>query len=282
MKHFRFLLFIALLLGSIGCSKNEEPDYVQRTSYFKNTVEGQGDDSVIKCVTFNMHLGFRDTQDPWDRLQTGATKAHLDSLAAFIISADADIICLQEVPRNRSNAEIKSFLEELASLVNMNYAFGAHGYNDPYGVVPVHGEWGNAILTKFEIASIDNYENEYNDVWERRSVLNAELILGAERYNVYSLHFIPSSVAAQNLAVYLERDKHNRQIIMGDFNMLQVDELVNNGYTDVFKSDSSKVIFDIDLIFVSAGHFKVLDYYEVPGSQGLSDHEANACILTKL
>jgi endonuclease/exonuclease/phosphatase family metal-dependent hydrolase len=229
-------------------------------------------------LTFNIQLGFRNDQDPWSQSQRGATRAHIDSLTALLQEVDADIICLQEVPHNRHNAEIKNFIEELAISLNMNYAFGAHGYNDPYGIVPVMGEWGNAILTKFEITGIENFENEYISVWERRSILNAEMKVGAELFNIYSLHFLPSPPAPANAAAYVALDTNHKQIIMGDFNMVKVEALENDGYVDVLKSDPAHAIHGIDLIFLSGGHFGIREYSEV-NNQLLSDHPAYSCIL---
>ncbi|GAA4011125.1 hypothetical protein GCM10022408_24310 [Hymenobacter fastidiosus] len=147
-------------------------------------------------MTYNVQLGFRDGQDPWDATQKGGSAAQLDSIALVLNRVHPDIICLQEVPRNRSNSATQDFTEQLAARLHMNYAFGAHGHNEPRGVQPPKGEWGNAILTRFTINSIENHENEYVSKWRRRSILAAEISVGGRPVRVYSLHFDPLPSAA--------------------------------------------------------------------------------------
>ena len=162
MKSTVFALVFLFLIFS--CSKNEPYDYENhRTAYFKNTHQNIFEDSVLTVVTYNIHLGFNAFSDPWDKDQIGADSEQIENLARVLKQIDADIIALQEVPRNRYNAVVKDFVEELARVMQMNYAFGAHGYNDPYHIYPVHGEWGNAILTKYEIKEIENVEVEYRE-----------------------------------------------------------------------------------------------------------------------
>lgn len=276
MKKIAKLFICAIVLLAAGCKKTKAPDYNHRTSYFNNIADHADTDSIIKCVTYNIHLGFGENDgDPWDKNSKGVTEAYLDSLRQLIIAADPDIVCLQEVPRNRYNAEIKDFIERLAGLLNMNYAFGAHGYNDPTGIEPVNGEWGNAILSKYRITGIENHENEFNDVWERRSVLSARMQIRGYTVIVYSLHFLPSPSAIPNVLPFFQKESHHHQVIMGDFNMVKVPELEDAGYTDVLKSDSST----IDRMYISKGRFDILDFGGIPGSLSLSDHTANYCIL---
>lgn len=277
MKQIIIILFISLFLWT--CHK-DEPDYTQRTSYFKNIIENTNSDSVICVVTLIIQLGFTLFQDPWNKNETGGTKAHIDSLTSSLKSINPDIICLQEVPRNRYNTEIKDFLETLAGELNMNYTFGAHGYNDPTGIIPVHGEWGNAILTRYKILSIDNHENEYISIWERRSILSADIKIGNDTVVAYSIHFIPSDQAIANAVPYLIKRIVKKQIIMGDFNMSEIPELESEGYTDVFKSDTTKLLWSgIDRLFVSGKYFSYGEFGTITGNPGLSDHPANYCLL---
>lgn len=276
----RQILTILLLSLFLCTCKKDEPDYTQRISYYKNIIENTDSDSIICVVTLNIQLGFTIFQDPWNKNEIGGTKAHIDSLRSHLQSINPDIICLQEVPRNRYNTEIKDFLETLAGELNMNYAFGAHGYNDPTGIAPVHGEWGNAILTKYKILGIDNHENEYISIWERRSILSAEIKIGNDTVVAYSLHFIPSDQAVPNAVSYLIKRKAQKQIVMGDFNMSEIPEFEAAGYTDVFKSDTTILLWSgIDRLFISSQFFSYGKFGTIIGNPGLSDHPANYCIL---
>ncbi len=134
----------------LSCNKTQDPfDYEnERTSYFKNIREQSYEDSIISCVTYNIQLGFKAGQDPWQKDVIGASAAQIQNITDLLKRINPDIVALQEVPRNRYNTEVKDFLEKLAAEMNMNYAFGSHGFNDPNGIYPVYGEWGTAILTK--------------------------------------------------------------------------------------------------------------------------------------
>jgi endonuclease/exonuclease/phosphatase family metal-dependent hydrolase len=277
MKSFLLFLLLAILL--LSC-EDEQPDYTQRTSYFKNIVESSAADSSLTVVSLNIQLGFTAKHDPWNKDIFGGTQAHIDSLANNLISINPDIICLQEVPRNRYNTVIKNFIETLAAKLNMNYAFGAHGYNDPTGIVPVHGEWGNAILTKFKILNIENREIEYNSVWERRSILSASILAGNDTLEVYSLHFIPTNQAVPNTLTFFNQKKDKNQIIMGDFNMNFVTDLESAGYTDIFNLDStSTLLYSIDKIFISDKYFSFGARGIISENPGISDHPAVYCYL---
>lgn len=274
---FRSLsLFVVLAL--VGCKKLF-PDYKTRTAYFQNPVPAAQPDSLLTCVTYNIQLGFRAGQDPWDKTQRGGSSAHIDSLARLLSSVQPDIICLQEVPHNRSNVDTPDLLAQLAARLHMNYAFGAHGFNEPTGVKPARGEWSNAILSRFPIESIENRENEYVSVWQRRSILSAELRVGPKRLQVYSLHFQPSAPAAPNAAAYFRERAAETQLVLGDFNMRQVPELLPTDYTDVLASTNFNGGADIDRIYISTRRFHIRSVQTIPGSWRVSDHPANYCRL---
>ena len=280
MSNRYFIQFPALILCLVlfaSCNKTDEKDYDARTSYYHNLNSSYQSDSVVRCVTYNIQLGFKAGKDPWNKNEVGAGFDQLDSLASILRSFDADIIALQEVPRNRSNALVKDFLEKLAGKLQMNYAFGAHGYNDPYDVWPVEGEWGVAILTKFKILSIVNYEIEYRSRWEKRSLLDARIKLNdTTRVHAISLHYLPSEMAIPNTASYIDK-LINPVIMMGDFNYIgTIPEFDHIGFHDV---DSTNSTHAIDRIFTGRGNFQVLDLGSIAGSVPLSDHPANYAVL---
>src|SRR5512138_1224282 len=199
-----FCWLALVLLPVMSCNKDPFDYEHDRTSYFTNLHEQPFNDSVIVCVTFNIHLGFRFMEDPWDKDDTGADMRQIQHIADILKQINPDVIALQEVPRNRYNAVVKDFVEQLAGTMNMNYAFGSHGYNDPYGIYPVYGEWGTAVLTKYKIGNIQNVEVEYLDKWQKRSLLDATLEMnGSTAFHVMSAHYLPSDQGAPNTASFI-------------------------------------------------------------------------------
>jgi endonuclease/exonuclease/phosphatase family metal-dependent hydrolase len=198
-------------------------------------------------LTYNVQLGFTSNQDPWDKNQIGGTAKQIHNISEIIRKVDPNIVLLQEIPKNRSNIEIKNFLETLADSLNMNYAFGAHGRNDPTDVVPVHGIWGNAILSNFPINNIENIKVYYEDQWRTRSVLKAEVKLNDDlTINVYSLHHNGKDTnEVKNTSKFVARSKFP-VIVGGDFNRRYGNPKLNLlGLQDIFKND----IHGIDRIY---------------------------------
>jgi endonuclease/exonuclease/phosphatase family metal-dependent hydrolase len=277
MKLFIIICIIFALIIICGCKQTSEPDYYIRTSYYKNINKIDYNDSLITCVTFNIQLGFRADSDPWTKEDIGCSQEYINELANHLQKVNPDIICLQEVPRNRYNAVVKNFIENLASKLNMNYAFGAHGFNDPSGITPVNGEWGNAILTKYPILNITNYENEYLDIWQKRSILTAELKNGNNTLLVSSLHFITSDFSVPNSIKYFSSFTNPNSIILGDFNLVELPEFEEIGYYDVFKSEN--FLWGIDKILIHPQKFSIHTIGIIPGNQDISDHLANYCTI---
>ena len=276
MQNLYPVLILSIWLIS-GCNKKAQPDYTQRTSYFRNIIPGIEMDSTIICVTFNIHHGFKATKDPWDKDVQGAGSDQVENIANILRQIDPDIVALQEVQRNRHNAILKKFLKALADELGMNYAFGAHGYNDPYGIEPVEGEWGNAILTKFEIESIENHEAEYRSVWERRSIINTRLRLNDSiSIHALSLHWLPSDQAIPNTSSYLEK-MDGPALVMGDYNY--TGELPEFEALGFFDADSTFSTHAIDRIFYRKSSMRVLEMGVLPDTMLTSDHPANYAVL---
>lgn len=282
------IVLLALLLFH-GCSVlGLEPSYEERTSYVVNQFPNNDSnaDTLLTCISYNIQCGFPINMSPWTASDIGATKKHIQSLAQHIKTLNPDIVCLQEVARNRSNMEVKNLLEELAKELNMNYAFGAHGYNDATGVEPVQGEWGNAVLSRFTIESMENVEVERIDVWQRRSILSVIVKNGTKRMAVSSLHFIPTENSATQGARYFSNSSSpfNQipHIIGGDFNMGAVKELEQIGLTDA--TATSIPGGSIDKVFCSTTSFTVVKAGEHTKGFGdptdtLSDHRAVFAVL---
>ncbi|MHC1775810.1 MAG: endonuclease/exonuclease/phosphatase family protein [Lentimicrobium sp.] len=279
------LFLYSFLLVIFSCT-GDLPDYAHhRTSYFKNLHEQSFSDSSFICATFNIQLGFPNTKDPWNSAVTGADSLQVERIAAMVEQVGADIVALQEVPRNRYNAVIKDFIEKLAARLGMNYAFGAHGYNDPTGIYPVYGEWGNAILSKYTITGIENIEVSYVEQWQKRSILCARLkVNDSFSLNAISLHYDNSlgemNEAIANTRVYLRQLKEP-VLLMGDSNyQWEVEkfytEFEGEGLTD---ADSTSLT-GIDRILFTKLSFhcqEVNSWYDTV--YYISDHPLNWCRL---
>lgn len=275
----RTLVLLAYVLLLVTSCKKEETDYENnRTSFFRNINDSACSDSIIMCVTYNIQLGFSADKNPWNKDAYGADNEQIKKISEYVKKVNPDIIALQEVPRNRSNALVKNFIEELASKLNMNYAFGSHGYNDPYGIYPVVGEWGTAILTKYRIVGIHDEQVEYVSIWEKRSLLDVELeASGKRRFHAISLHYLPSDQGIPNTARYIS-GLNSAVICMGDFNMVgEIPAFRDLGLKD---SDSTYSNHGIDRIFYSAGKFSCKGLGTIADSMpGISDHLANFALL---
>lgn len=278
-----YIILIVLILNS--CYKEPHDYENHRTSYFKNVSNYTGKDSMLTCLTFNIQLGFNAYQDPWDADEIGGTQQQLDNLVQIIEHIDPIIIALQEVPRNRYNTEIKYYIEAIAERLDMNFSFGSYGYNDPEGIWPIHGEWGNAILSKYEILGIKNIEVSYVDKWGKRSILDALLKLN----DTLSIHVI-SVHYGRRLNEYNDGLRNTKDyiktitgpvILMGDFNPQFGPELLSNDLQQSGLSCSDAYsVHGGDMIFYSKKDFTIDNigsYYDT--INWTSDHPANYSTL---
>jgi endonuclease/exonuclease/phosphatase family metal-dependent hydrolase len=269
------LLLFSFLLFIFSCKK-DPPVGDTKHSYFKNNYYNEYHDTSLTVVTYNIQLGFRNGQDPWDREQRGGSPQQIHDIAEIIRRSKATIVLLQEVPINRSNVETEHFIEALSDSLDMNFAFGGHGKNDAKGVWPIHGVWGNAILSKYPIKQMENVEVFRKNDWDRRSVLRAEISLNAGRpINVYCLHH---SLTLAYSEMERTRDFMNYSrlpyIAGGDFNRRygHSDFALLSDLQDIFGS----VTPGIDRIYSSL-HDTVYQQGYVMGSNGVSDHGAFWC-----
>jgi endonuclease/exonuclease/phosphatase family metal-dependent hydrolase len=213
-----------------------------------------------------------------EQSQTGGTPDQVHALAEVLREVNPGIIALQEVPINRANTQTKRLLEALADSLDMNLAYGSHGKNDPYGVWPVRGIWGNAILSKFPILDIENREVYYDDKWKRRSVLRATIQLREDLViDAYSLHHSGTDEnEVENTLNFVNRSPYP-VLVGGDFNRPYghpgLDGL--SSLQDVFKNE----LPGIDRIYSSLND-TVYRTGIVPGSyRSVSDHLACYAVL---
>ncbi|MCW3072362.1 MAG: endonuclease/exonuclease/phosphatase family protein [Bacteroidetes bacterium] len=268
---FSFLLFI------FSCKK-DPPVGDPKHAYFKNSYYNEYHDSSLVVLTYNIQLGFRNGQDPWDKTQHGGSPQQIHDIAEIIRRSNADIVLLQEVPINRSNVETEHFIEALSDSLDMNFAYGGHGKNDAHGVWPVRGVWGNAILSKYPVKEMENVEVFFKGFLDKRSVVRAEIRLNALRsLNVYCLHHSLNKDYSEMKRTREFADYSRLPFILGgDFNRLY-------GHSDyALLSDLQDILGSsrpgIDRIYSSL-HDTVYQQGFVVGSNTVSDHGAFWCRL---
>ena len=266
------ILIIFFLTTLVSCKKGPQVGDTKH-SYFKNYFYNSYQDSSLTILTYNIQLGFTSRQDPWDKNQIGATPNHIHEIAEIIRQVNPSIILLQEVPIDRSNIEVKLLIEALADSLNMNFAFGGHGPNDPYRIWPVKGIWGNATLSKYPIVEIENVEVYHEDKWKRRSVLRTKIKFNDNLFvNVYNLHHSGKDENEMVNTKQLMKLSKIPVVVGGDFNRSYGNPKLSllGDLQDIFKNN----IVGIDRIYTSFND-TIFQIGIISGSNIVSDHLAD-------
>jgi endonuclease/exonuclease/phosphatase family metal-dependent hydrolase len=251
----------------VACSKDPAiPD--TQNSYFNSRYQGYAD-TVLSVLTWNIHLGFSFIGDPDDKTQKGATPAQLQQVVNILRNAKADIILLQEVPRDRCNTELKRVLEAIADSLKFNYAYGAHGPNDVCG--SRNGFWGNSTLSRCEIVFMENTSVQFVNKWRTRSLLRIDLqVSPTKTVSVFNLHLEGGDRSEMENTMKLVRASNFPVLFGGDFNREYGNpDLALEGFTDYFDTLSRGV----DRIF---GNIPIerRELVKIPKSDSVSDHPA--------
>jgi endonuclease/exonuclease/phosphatase family metal-dependent hydrolase len=142
-RAFCFAIGVALAISLPGLLSAAEPTRVRVLSY--NIHHGEGTDG----------------------------KLDLERIARVITSVTPDIVALQEVDKKVTRTGGVDQPAELAKLTKLHVAFGG---NIRFG----GGDYGNAVLSRFEIAREKNHLLPSIDQGEQRGVLEVELKLPGE------------------------------------------------------------------------------------------------------
>ncbi|APZ94242.1 endonuclease/exonuclease/phosphatase family protein [Fuerstiella marisgermanici] len=146
-------------------------------------------------------------------------KLDVDRIAQVILSANADIVALQEVDQKVTRSKDVDQPAELARLTKMNVAFGAN--------IPLQGgHYGNAVLTRFPIIEHKNHLLPNLGNGEQRGVLVAELEISKTKQPLvlFATHLdhrrdererVASAEAINKLAAAHD---HKAMLLAGDLN----------------------------------------------------------------
>lgn len=127
-------------------------------SFLSATSRAESDEPTqLRVLSYNIHHAEGVDQ-----------KLDLERIANVILSVKPDIIALQEVDQKSTRSGSIDQPAELARLIKMNVAFGAN--------IPLQGgHYGNAILSRFPVASQKNHLLPNIDNGEQRGVIAAEI-----------------------------------------------------------------------------------------------------------
>ncbi len=232
-RFYNWSLLLAYSLMMVGCEGLAifSPEQ-ESTAFYRNiNLANQGKEKPFYTfLTYNIHMGFNIGQDPWDADEIGATQNHLLKLVEAIQSVDADFVALQEVADDRSNTEIKNQLKFLAEELNMNYAYGVDGENEPgqHGIRDLFatGREGNAILSKYEIINVENAIIIHKINKWRAGCLKVDVKISDDTFiTTLNAHLTPSfdtlevNLQIDNVLEFASKQKFPT-VILGDFNKL--------------------------------------------------------------
>ena len=181
-------------------------------------------------------------------------------MARVILDLGADVVGLNEMRGAGEDPEYTAQIEALAERTGMHYSFA------PAIDIPGHGLYGNGILSRLPILSVervaipDPSPRKYEGYYETRCILKATLEGGI---TVLVSHFGLQPDEAENaVATALESIAPEKCILMGDFNLTPESPLLSplrakmkdtadafDGEKLSWPSDAPRV--KIDYLFVS-------------------------------
>lgn len=176
----------------------------------------------LRVLTYNIHHGVG---------MDG--KLDLKRIAKVILSERPDLVALQEVDVKVKRSNVIDQAETLGKLCKMNFAFGGN-------IKLQGGEYGNAILSKYEFVENENTKLPNFEAGEQRGILTAKIkVQGLEQpLDFFSTHFdhrrndTERFLSAQAVNAWLEATKASISIVAGDFN----DEVHSRTITELEKS----------------------------------------------
>lgn len=154
----------------------------------------------LRILTYNIHHG-QGTDGRFD----------LARIAGVINSQQPDLVALQEVDRRTTRASGVDQAAELARLTGMNYAYGP-------AMEYAGGEYGEAILSRFALASIDNYILPWPDGSEPRALL----VVKVEAKGLGPVTFGGTHLAHDSAVDRLEQAKRINEILGGQRGALMI------------------------------------------------------------
>jgi endonuclease/exonuclease/phosphatase family metal-dependent hydrolase len=221
--------------------------------------------ATIRIVTYNIKSGHG---------QDG--KLNLKRTAATLKDLDADIICLQEVERRRSETYFVDQARYLARKLHMQHRFGS-------AIDYRWGSFGNAILFRPPIVGYNNHK--LPALRSKRAIQEVQLMVGGNGLRVFNTHMELNHKLrlkqVESFIVPLITAADEPAVLCGDLNETPQSPAVQylNGYfQDSFHVNSSPYLYTfpadlpkerIDYIFLNSA-CSAMDYRIIPTQA--SDH----------
>jgi endonuclease/exonuclease/phosphatase family metal-dependent hydrolase len=181
-------------------------------------------------------------------------------MARAIVDCGADVVGLNEMRGEGPHPDYTAQTERLSELTGMHYYFA------PALDIPKKGLYGNAILSKYPIARVENIQipdpdsKKYSKHYETRCLLKAELEGGI---TVLVTHFGLNPDEQENaVRTIWAHTISEKRVLMGDFNvrpsdpvLLPIRERMQDTASafekELFSYPSDAPTHKIDYIFVS-------------------------------
>ncbi len=235
------------------------------------TTAFSGDPVRLRLLSYNIH-----------HAEGVDGKLDLKRIAEVIIQSKADIVALQEVDQDVGRSGNVLQARELARLVGMNHVFGGN-------IKLQSGEYGNAVLTRFEIEKDKNHFLPCLDKGEQRGVLEVHVVVnGIEgSLRILATHFDHRKddqervLSAKKIESIMENDQ-TPSLLLGDINDVLGSRTLNElqikwqrtNQQELFTIPVDKPTRQIDFIFVRSGQpWRVTDT-RVLEEKLASDHRA--------
>lgn len=182
-------------------------------------------------------------------------------MAKAIVDCGADVVGLNEMRGVGPHPDYTAQTERLAALTGIKYFYFAPALD-----IPNRGLYGNAILSKYPIARVENIQipdpdsKKYSKHYETRCLLKAELEGGI---TVLVTHFGLNPDEQENaVRTVLAHTVQEKCILMGDFNVRPSDPVLvpirekmkdtaDRFEKELFSYPSDAPTHKIDYIFVS-------------------------------
>lgn len=215
-----------------------------------------GSPGTLTIMTYNIRVGYGSEDPGVSPLILKDRRKKLPPIVAAIRSVDPDVVGLQEVLG-------ESQARELATALNMNYAYVAHG--------GVAGWWGVALLSKYRIMEARGVQVGPQPA--ARFMLIARVDVGGRPMTFTSIHADHTATDASIRGTWQAIEKVAGPVILiGDFNTVPSDRsfdllkarfvdtavaIDNESAMDALRWETFEDFGRIDYIFVERQHFAV-------------------------
>jgi len=238
------LFFIIVYSYQPALSEMEMPG--QDIVHYKSAndpVEAMFVPTTLKVVTYNIGYASGKTNNTTERLLKDEYIENLDHMVDVLKGINADVLGLQEVDFSASRSYHINQMEYIAKGLGMPYAAYVITWNKnyvPWPYWPPQAHFasmvsGQAVLSRYPIVSQEVFKFEkpknnpfwYNWFYMDRFVQKLVIELGPSHIFVWNVHLEAFSQKdrleqTQLLAQWVDKEKPEKQIVLGDFNSVSV------------------------------------------------------------